>query len=94
MVLKSLNIMYPRNYILTDITVTFPLLNHRYKVFGVLAPIAKLKDLTLSFQIIIRNGKLYYYYFYFSVHKLAIPIYCYDDLCYMLYLHSPNSVFT
>lgn len=67
MVLKSFSIMYPRNYILTDFTVIFPaiflLLNHLYKVFGVPTPIAKLKDLTFSFQNIIRDGKILLLFF-------------------------------
>lgn len=44
--LKYLSTMYPRNYILTNPTVIFPLLNHHYNAFGIAELIAKLKDPT------------------------------------------------
>lgn len=76
--------MYPTSYILTDNTPIFPLLNHRYKIFGIIAPTAKFNKLKLLFKFSIRHENLLGVS---SVPKVEVSINCDDDvLCQILHV--------
>lgn len=79
-----MSIMYPTSYILTDNTPVFPLLNHRYKIFGVTVPTAKFNKLKLLFKFSIRHENLLGVS---STPKLEVFIDCDDDvLCQILHV--------